>query len=103
MRNNCLNMTVSGGHHARLDPNIEIDEFVSKADIDPSSLPDPTELPRSDPGEHQLDTAATFDEARADFEAACLVRPIFRHGAMREIGPNGNMRCLRKSISAKPI
>jgi len=39
-------------------------------------------------GEHQSDTAATFEDARADFERAWLVfyqtapTPIFRHGAM---------------------
>jgi hypothetical protein len=38
VRNNCLNVTVSGRHRARLDPTIEIEEFVSKADIDPRYL-----------------------------------------------------------------
>jgi len=38
-----------------------------------SSLPDPTALLRSDPGEHQSDTAATFEDARADFECAWQV------------------------------
>jgi len=49
--------------------------------------------PGSHPGEHQNGTAATFDEARADFEAAWRVfcqierKPIFRPGAMHGTGP----------------
>jgi hypothetical protein len=38
-----------------------------------SSLPDPIALPVSNPDEHQSDTAATFDDARVDFERAWLV------------------------------
>jgi hypothetical protein len=55
--------------------------------------------PGSEPGEYQSDTAATFAEARADFERTWQVfcrnapRPIFRRGAIREIGPRENMRC----------
>jgi hypothetical protein len=48
--------------------------------------------PGSHPGEHQSDTAATFDGARR-FRArvaGVFIKPIFGHGAMREIGPNGN-------------
>jgi hypothetical protein len=53
--------------------------------------------PGSHPREHQSGTAATFDQARADFEAAWLVsyrnglRPIFRHGAGNAIGRPRNI------------
>jgi len=55
--------------------------------------------PGSHPGEHRSDTAATFEDARADFERAWQVflsnrtEADFQNGAMREIGPNGNTRC----------
>ena len=51
-------------------------------------------------GEHQSDTAATFEDARADFERAWLVFLSNRTDAdfqawrdERGIGPNGNTRC----------
>jgi hypothetical protein len=56
--------------------------------------------PGSNPGEHQNGTAATFGEARADFESAWKIffcqnapRPIFRRGAISGIGRPENMRC----------
>jgi hypothetical protein len=55
--------------------------------------------PGSHPGEQQNGTAATFDEARVDFERAwgCFCRGELRrisgHGVAREIGPRGNTRC----------
>jgi hypothetical protein len=55
--------------------------------------------PGSRLGEHQSDTAATFAEARADFERTWQVflskrtEADFRRGAIREIGSLGNMRC----------
>ena len=54
------------------------------------------------PGAHPREctdgTAATFDEARAEFETAWQVflsnrTEIFRRGAMSKIGPLGNMPC----------
>jgi hypothetical protein len=54
--------------------------------------------PGSHPGEHQSDTAASFAEARADFEKAWRVfwhepRLTFRRGVTSKIGPLENMRC----------
>jgi hypothetical protein len=54
--------------------------------------------PGSHPGEHQNGTAATFDEARADFEAAWQIcqsapRRISGPGAMRGTGRRGNTPC----------
>jgi len=61
VRNNCPNVTVGGRHRARLDPTIEIEEFVSKADIGPRYLIRSHYLFRAG------DTTATFEDARADF------------------------------------
>jgi hypothetical protein len=55
--------------------------------------------PGSHPGEHRSGTAATFEEARADFERAWRrffrsePKPIFRNGATKRLG-------LRKNIAA---
>src|SRR6267378_6459165 len=54
--------------------------------------------PGSHPGEHQNGTAATFDQARSDFEAAWKVflanrTEAFRRGVASKIGPLENMRC----------
>ena len=54
--------------------------------------------PGSHPRECTDGSAATFDQARADFEEAwvCFCRtgpmPTFRSGAMNAIGPSANMR-----------
>jgi hypothetical protein len=56
--------------------------------------------PGSNPGEHQSGTAATFGEARANFEGAWKFfcqsepRPIFGHGAISGIGPLRNIGAL---------
>ena len=65
--------------------------------------------PGSHPGEHQSGTAATFDQARSDFEAAWEVflanrtQADFRHGAISATGPRTNMKCgqLAKSCHRK--
>jgi hypothetical protein len=54
--------------------------------------------PGSHPGEHQDGTAASFDEARSDFEAAWKIflakrTEAFRRGVASKIGPLENMRC----------
>ena len=59
VRNDRLNRTVSGRHLAPFDPNHR-DRRVRVL----PSLPDPTALPRSDPGEHQSNTAAAFERMR---------------------------------------
>src|SRR6266436_1231345 len=55
--------------------------------------------PGSEPGEQQNGTAATFDEARTDFEGAWrefLLRRTeadFQAGVIRGIGPQGSTPC----------
>src|SRR3977135_618266 len=55
--------------------------------------------PGCHPGEHQNGTAASFEEAGADFEEAWQVfwrnepRLTFRRGVTGKIGPLENMRC----------
>jgi hypothetical protein len=52
--------------------------------------------PGSRPGECQNGTAASFDEARRDFEAAWrysrrnALKPIFRRGAINATGPSAS-------------
>src|SRR5258706_13584202 len=63
--------------------------------------------PGSHRGEHQSGTSATFAEARADFGTAWRVflsnrtEAIFRHGAIREIGPRENMQCGKLARSCR--
>jgi hypothetical protein len=62
--------------------------------------------PGSHPREHQSGTAATFDQARGDFEAACSCRtgrkPIFRRGVKSETRPLTNMRSGTPASGCRP-
>jgi len=55
--------------------------------------------PGGHPAECTSGAAATFDQARVEFEDAWRVflrserKPISRHGALSAIGPRANMRC----------
>jgi hypothetical protein len=63
--------------------------------------------PGSHPCECTSGTADSFDEARADFEGAWKIffrsapRPIFGRGAIRGIGPSGNMQCGKEARNCR--